>query len=335
MVDQLSRQGLAGFLYRRIPAILRSRLPDPLIENLKEAYSQQWIMAQLYLKESQRVLIKLESAGIESLLLKGMPVAERFYGESGQRRLRDIDILLRLPNSARHTDPVLATLGYTRRSKNVLVPAINFLFCHSYEYYNHQEHIHLDLHWTIRRHRSFNIFNEQLWNRRIKFTSSSTTLPTLGDVDLLLTYLLGLFFDIGRGSLHFINFVDVHMLLLTLETQVDWEEFFNQRKTERTYLIALNMLDLVLAINGTESRFESLSRAIAGRQRDLFQPTLPEKMNLLNFRPMSFRAHHWKFKHYGIPTVLALFWWILSVPIKSINHQDFSAGLKSRIAHRK
>ena len=83
------------------PAALRTALANGALANSMDALRQ--------IGETMRIVDAL--GAIEPVVLKGWPLAERFYGTAGLRHARDLDLLVK-PEQIAETVAVLEDLGY-------------------------------------------------------------------------------------------------------------------------------------------------------------------------------------------------------------------------------
>jgi len=85
--------------YRLLPLVYRnlSRFGyvSPVMAKLKGAYRQSWVRNQLLLETTAAVVGELAEIGVATVLLKGLPMALRTYGDVGARSMGDADLLVR------------------------------------------------------------------------------------------------------------------------------------------------------------------------------------------------------------------------------------------------
>lgn len=83
---------LLPLLYRNVA---RLGLSSPLVDELKGVHRRSWYKNQVLFQEATRVLASLHQAGIETLLLKGVPLALQCYPDEASRPMADVDILVK------------------------------------------------------------------------------------------------------------------------------------------------------------------------------------------------------------------------------------------------
>jgi hypothetical protein len=96
-------QRILPLVYRNLTGL---GVDDPDLGKMKGLYRRAWYQNQLHLREAAAALTLLREAGIDTLVLKGAPLALQCYGELGARPMGDVDLLV--PVAQR--DEALATL---------------------------------------------------------------------------------------------------------------------------------------------------------------------------------------------------------------------------------
>jgi hypothetical protein len=85
---------------RLLPLVYRNLGPDSLgpedSKRLKDIYRESWGHNQLLFKRAAEVVVLLERAGIETLVLKGASLAALSYRDAGARPMDDVDVLVPL-----------------------------------------------------------------------------------------------------------------------------------------------------------------------------------------------------------------------------------------------
>jgi hypothetical protein len=99
---------LLPLLYRNLQ---RNGIVDDDLGRLKGVYRQTWYRNRMSMHAAADVLRTLTSAGIETMVLKGAPLAIEQYGEPGVRPMNDIDVMVRTPDAERAA-AVLRAAGF-------------------------------------------------------------------------------------------------------------------------------------------------------------------------------------------------------------------------------
>ncbi len=82
-------QRLMPLVYRHL-----EKSGDPLIPHLWGIYRYTWMNNQRFMVKVQQVVGALQSAGIDTMVLKGIPLSLRYYGDMGVRLMSDLDVLV-------------------------------------------------------------------------------------------------------------------------------------------------------------------------------------------------------------------------------------------------
>jgi hypothetical protein len=100
---------LLPLVYDRLRAL---GAEDPLMTRLKGVYRMAWCETQALFHEAAPVVAHLEANGVDTMMLKGAPLALGYYRTPAARPMRDIDFVLRREDARRAIDLVVG-LGWT------------------------------------------------------------------------------------------------------------------------------------------------------------------------------------------------------------------------------
>jgi hypothetical protein len=141
---------LDGGSYRLLPLLYRNLqrhgIADPDMERLKGIYRQTWYRNRIALHAARGVLQALAAAGIETMVLKGAPLAIETYAEPGVRPMNDIDIMVPAP-SAQRAASVLQKAGFRARRYPRGLGRAQEIF-HALGFAN-EGGVGIDLHWYL------------------------------------------------------------------------------------------------------------------------------------------------------------------------------------------
>lgn len=105
-------------VYRLLPLVWR-RLGDSVgaehVDRLKGLYRKSWVQNQHHVHHASELVGRLAAEGIDTLLLKGLPVSLLYYDDLGARPMGDVDLLIR-PDQASAAWRLLEGLGYETTS---------------------------------------------------------------------------------------------------------------------------------------------------------------------------------------------------------------------------
>ena len=72
----------------------RQGIKDPILSAYKAAWQKTWIRNQMLMSETGRVIRALGNAGIQPIVLKGLPLALAYYENPGLRPMGDVDLFV-------------------------------------------------------------------------------------------------------------------------------------------------------------------------------------------------------------------------------------------------
>lgn len=135
---------------------LRGAGPPKAVAEKVQAEARQNAMATLrQIEELRQMLSAFRAAGVDPVILKGIPLAERLYGAAGNRHARDIDLLVS-PADLGGAAQVLRDLGYepapVYRLRGRLVDTAALREeCYDLEFLHRTTGSSVELHWRTNR----------------------------------------------------------------------------------------------------------------------------------------------------------------------------------------
>jgi Uncharacterised nucleotidyltransferase len=122
-------------------------MPTDVAETLMATYRSNWIWNRRLRGEQRRIVDAILARGIDVMLVKGVTLAARYYGEIALRPVGDIDVLVR-PEDAADCGRILTTCGYTplpgREKPTQWHALVNRALA-----YRSDAGITIDLHWAL------------------------------------------------------------------------------------------------------------------------------------------------------------------------------------------
>jgi hypothetical protein len=209
----------------------------------------------------------LASAGVDFRILKGVPFAKKYLGNINLRRSTDIDLLIHERDIDR-TLGILYAVGYRDTSGFVRVtangPAIKRdLVKPKHEMDLELDGIRIDLHWRLRTAPGYRWRDAQIWFEKQQVCIDGVNYPVLSDEYALVLLLVSIAHDIARGGCRLKHLLDLYQLLLHTETNINWPEFLERRRSENNLRIAVNVLHMAVRLWEAEQDFPSLAAALA------------------------------------------------------------------------
>ncbi len=192
-------------------------LPESLRQRLLLEEERAAVRSLLKGYELGQILDRFQSCGIHMIILKGIPFAERYFGDPANRDVRDLDLLIQ-PEQLHLAERVLRSMGYSI-----------FEAVHTREHYR-RHHYHVvyvrksktidvvELHWNLLRHPySLNIDTSNMFRHAVSYDfdgQPALLLPLLDE----LVYVIASFRSAHFTSLR--RMVDLDRSMRKMEHQV-------------------------------------------------------------------------------------------------------------------
>lgn len=319
---------IAGTLYAILSrSELRAVFPEELLTRLKPSYLEQWTKNEKLLGEIRSLSQSFEGEGIEIIFLKGPFLAERFYGDIDRRAISDIDLLIK-KSELWDVDRLLGGRGYARMSYVLPSPGLSIYFTHHFEY--QRAEVPLDLHWSLSPHFTYRIDYQRLWDEKRVYEFGGRKYYVLSDEYELLFQVLSILRDTELGSITLKSYVDAYMILTRVYEETNWDEFFTARRKERTYRIALNVLDLLLSLLDCGGEFPHIAALIGQDSKSIAAKGFDRKLELLKSSGFSPGNKIWALGLYDTSPVYSILWWTASLPFKLPVYRQSSSKLFRR-----
>jgi hypothetical protein len=217
-VAQLAQKHSVEPLLYHILISLGITPPSNVIEQLKQAYHKNVLRnARLY-QALNKLLMRLQEHGIESIVLKGAYLADVVYNNIGLRAMGDIDLLVKMECLPGVEQEMLA-LGFVPMDSNRIITQNNRHF----SYKSPANGLMVEVHWDILSNDyPFQIDVNALWDRAHPVTLLQAPALAFSAEDLLLhicthtadhvrVIKIGMLYDIGEVVRYF-------------GSELDWQE---------------------------------------------------------------------------------------------------------------
>jgi hypothetical protein len=281
---------------------LHELVPADLLEVLvtREASARRRNVALMDV--TKRLSTALDDAGIESLFLKGLIFAERYYGDVHRRHQMDVDVLVR-PAAL---DAALAALGASgfdtsidQASGKPMQERLQRIRRPGRHRVPHAvavggAEVGVDLHWCLRSRALTPRQEERIWASRTPTSLAGTPLHTLSDEYTLMFLLLSIGSDVKRGALSVKQFLDLYLLLRAREHEIDWKAFFARRAEEGLLRICVNVLAILVVVWNVREQFPELGQALEERRRLVELRDEAEAVALLERPKGNAENHLWR-----------------------------------------
>jgi hypothetical protein len=231
----------------------------------------------------------LAAAGIESLVLKGLAHAERWYPAPERRHQWDVDLLVREP-ALPEVFARLGAAGFTARKapahSDVVRDWIDRVQSGALHHGKHslearREGMRVDVHWRIGGRLADRIDHEALWKSRRSFEVGGQRFETLADEPALTLLLQGIAADLKRGACKGKQWLDLYLALRAQSARLDWPAFLAARSREALLRVSVNVLSLLTTCWSCEAEFPALAAALAPHRRRILLPEPADAVALL------------------------------------------------------
>lgn len=220
--------------------------PKSALARLRDQWTRQRERTSRLLGALASIDGAFRGAGIEYLVLKGLPMADRFHGGTGHRFTWDLDLLVRERDVAR-ARRALDGLGvrgptFTAGMNRVAMRVAHALEC------RRGDGLSVDLHWAFRRLPGLRFPADEVFRESGFRDLEGHLYPVPSDEHLLLQVLLSIAADVDRGLCRMRALWDAYLLLREMPAS-GWAGFLDRRAAESCRRLASNAA--ALAIHGT------------------------------------------------------------------------------------
>lgn len=221
-------------IHRLLPLVHQSLVDlgvdDPDLPRLRGLARRTWYENQLRLRGTAPVVARLEAAGMPTLLLKGLPVALRYYKNLALRPMLDVDVLI----PATHRDDALDLMagdGWRMRRRH--------LSLYHGEELAHPDGRRLDLHWHLGMPfmlpASTAESEDDFWSAAIPLDVAGVATRTLCPADMLLHTVVHGAWSGSGSTVRWI--ADATTVIREEDDPIDWERFVDQVARRRLMLL--------------------------------------------------------------------------------------------------
>lgn len=260
---------------------------------------------------TQQLHILFGEASIECLQLKGLPLAQHYWGGADRRFCWDLDLLVREVDRDRAIC-ALQTAGYENLIPALFPRSIAYHLSHATEFTVGE--VPVDLHWCFRQRPGFSIDYDAVWSRREFSQVGELTCYIPAAQDGLLIMLLGVAQDAERGHCRYRKLWDIY-LWLKVEQNFDWDAFIGRCNAEGVGSLCLNMLALTLVSLDCSTEFPSLQALLQDRSA-IISCSDTEVTKVLGRSRQHLGNRLWFARIQGTSTWRYLFWWTFTAPMR-------------------
>lgn len=294
---------------------LKGIWPNASVRLMEDQYEQQQLRTELLLETLRGIDSRFQEAGVEYQLLKGLPLAERFYRGIGNRFTWDLDILVR-SESLPQASEILEGLGLRapRFSKGVLWGAKRVT--HALEFQG-QGGVSIDLHWAFRRLPGVRFPTEDVFGSGSRTDFAGGSYPVASDEYLLAQLLLSIAADVDRGRCRWRALWDTFLVFEQMPLS-QWGRFLARREAEGCLGLIAQATAIVVHSMGVSERYREILERCEERVRGrMAMIGLEDIRRLLSRSPNDIRNHlefaHWQevswWRYWG--------WWGVTLPARA------------------
>jgi len=223
VLHEAGRHQVAELLAKMVKQAPEGAAPPEVMASLKKIYSWTFMANVWRAKETENVILLLQKAGISCIVLKGIALAERLYGDIGVRNSWDIDLLVE-EDKLRLAVETLKLDGYLQQKYNVELLLADLEHDIRMEKKTPLGSCWVELHYKYTHRKSQNIAMAEVWERAGTgvFGDGKTPVCELSPLDLVLSLCLH---SAGHNFSIFRNVLDVVQAIEVEGRHIDWIEF--------------------------------------------------------------------------------------------------------------
>jgi hypothetical protein len=235
-----SRNRTVSFLNTAIKTLgVADRLPKPLVEYLRQEYLRNYQRNLAFEGEVKQLLDSFRAADLPLIVLRGVMMSERVFGNPALRTSNDIDILIRRRDLPRIKETV-RELGFVQDPRSLDDAYYERHHLHL-PYLKQERLVLLEIHWSYdHKYTPFNIDTEATFDGARTFDYQGQEALELGPEDLLVMLCLHAFkhscsikYTHGQPEAEemvltdggFMQFLDLHYGVEYVRPTIDWDLF--------------------------------------------------------------------------------------------------------------
>ncbi|MBK6510380.1 MAG: nucleotidyltransferase family protein [Haliea sp.] len=312
LADFLVQQELAQYFCAHIESLELSKVFPASFRQKLQWQCEAQVQQREALTAALTVLHReFTSAGLEFLLLKGLHLAEQYWGSVENRFTWDLDMMIE-PQHLDEAVHVLQQTGYRSTHASALQPRFVRRFSHAMEF--KQASIAVDLHWVFRPRPGHLVDYPAIWRRRDSWDYHGHRYSVLAAEDALLMLLLGIAEDVERAEPNYRKLWDIYLMLRS-NAVADWNGFFERTQQQGVGRLVVALLAFTCHALACADEFPELQQALARWSKGLYCSAA--ELDLVLARPAKHPANRlWIARLQPVSTAYYLAWWTVTAPMR-------------------
>ena len=230
LVELATHEGTAALLHSHLQRLsLLGRLPSVARQSLTDVARGVWAANAALACHWGEATTALRQAGVATLTLKGMALANTVYADPGLRPMADVDLLVR-PADREVALATLRGLGYETPGDAADQLGVSRSFAELA-----REGSRIDLHWHAARYLRFEgiveVDHEGLWDRARPLVTAEGRSLMLAPEDLLLHLVLHL--TLGSDFARVLWYADIDAVVRRFAAELDWRRLESEAERWR------------------------------------------------------------------------------------------------------
>lgn len=223
LVQLAEAHRVVPLLYNRLSSVCPESVPAPLLESLRSDCKGIAIRNLSATAELRRLLLLMESKGIDTLPYKGPMLTKMLYEDLELRQFGDLDIVIQ-PEDMQSVEKLLVAEGYRPYFGEKTAAELNAYMKskdeHTYDFYHDHKQFFIEIHWRFWPP-FFSLVNpKDIWHRRESAELAGITVSNFKIED----YLIILCMHGSRHRWERLSWLCDIALLLQKYPDLDWQQ---------------------------------------------------------------------------------------------------------------
>jgi hypothetical protein len=212
---------------------------DPIISTLRGYYRYSWMKGSYFISNAATLVSKLQAAGFDVMLLKGLPLAILYYKNIGVRPMEDIDIFVPLHQVEDVIRFIEENVGIKANEKENELRKLGMFHA---MHFSDGKGLDFDLHWHFHIYHLNAKADQPMWDKKIPLAvTSDVTSATLSPThQLYRNFTHGYSWLIPNPPIRWIP--DSLIILNTSADLIDWTELFELARRQKLIIPVCSML---------------------------------------------------------------------------------------------